>query len=409
MKSLSTALPAAMKALTERYVEQAKHLDAFVESHATKKKKQANRVSFRLTEENMTRFEAMANEVDAYDLAIRNVPITFLVSLVSQYDAFLGNLLRNAFYLKPEMLNTSQRQLTFAELAAFGSLDAAREYVIEKEVETVLRSSHSDQFEWMESRFGIPLRKELASWPCFIEVTERRNLFVHCDGVVSNQYLAVCKAHSAHSAPPAPGDILGVSPAYFDSAYRCLFELGIKLGQVLWRKLSSDQLKQADDNLIQMGFDLLNEERFQLAKELFTFGSKVLKKHSSDIARRVMVINHAIALKALKDDHFKQLIDQEDWSACSDDFQLAVAVLHGRNEDAAKIMKAIGKKGKLSENEYKTWPLFRDFRRTDAFKNSYRQIFGHEFMIEESTETPASRKTREQMAGVYGVNAAVQP
>lgn len=54
-------------------------------------------------------------------LARKTVPRSFLTSLVSHYDAFLGALLRATFYLRPELLNTSEKPLTFKELAAFGS------------------------------------------------------------------------------------------------------------------------------------------------------------------------------------------------------------------------------------------------------------------------------------------------
>ncbi len=47
--------------------------------------------------------------------AIQIIPRSFLTSLVSHYDAFLGNLLRAVFYLKPEVLNTSERQFSFKD------------------------------------------------------------------------------------------------------------------------------------------------------------------------------------------------------------------------------------------------------------------------------------------------------
>jgi hypothetical protein len=55
------------------------------------------------------------------------VPRSFFVNLVSQYDAFLGSLIRALLLAKPEVLNASDRALTFSELLAFGSIDAARD------------------------------------------------------------------------------------------------------------------------------------------------------------------------------------------------------------------------------------------------------------------------------------------
>lgn len=89
----------------------------------------------------------------------------------------------------------------------------------------------------MENNFKIPLREGLEVWAKFIEITERRNLFVHCDGIVSKQYLEVCNKHGFDfSKPLSVGEKLDVVPDYFESAYECLFEVGVKLGHVLWRK-----------------------------------------------------------------------------------------------------------------------------------------------------------------------------
>ncbi|NTU45916.1 MAG: hypothetical protein HGA99_10465 [Chlorobiaceae bacterium] len=394
LRSFEKALSPTMTTLRNSCVSHGKKMDAFVESHGINKKKQDGHMAFELKEEDAKKFEKLADEVTSYVMATRNVPIAFLVALVSQFDAYLSNLLRSLFYLKPELLNASQRQLTFSELMAFPSLDAARDHVIEKEVESILRSSHVEQFEWMESRFGVPLRKDLPIWPQFVELTERRNLFVHCDGVVSSQYVAICQKHDGlPDERVCVGDALNVEPKYFSSAYQCLFELGVKLGHVLWRKMCPNELEAADEHLNSLCFDLLVEEKYGLAKVILHFATNTLKKHSSDIERRVFVINHAIALKHLKEDSFKTLLANEDWSACRQEFQLAVAVLHDEYSKAALLMGAIGSTGKPGEQEYRTWPLFREFRCSQEFRKAYFELFGKEFMVEETAESPKKSRT----------------
>jgi hypothetical protein len=127
------------------------------------------------------RFE---NRVHRTTLAYDLVPRGFLVSLISQYDAFLGSLIRQLFKIRPEILNSSASTLTFSQLSEFGSIDDARNFVVDKEVESVLRKNHTEQFDWLESKFGLRLREDLKAWPAFVEVTERRNLFVHTNGVI---------------------------------------------------------------------------------------------------------------------------------------------------------------------------------------------------------------------------------
>ena len=118
---------------------------------------------------------------------------------------------------------------------------------VEKEIESVLRKSHTEQFDWLENKFGLKLRVDLKVWPVFVEVTERRNLFVHSNGMVSHQYLEVCKRHGSIPDPDIiPGKVLSVTRPYFDAAHECLFEVGVKLAQVLWRKVQPSDLEHSD-------------------------------------------------------------------------------------------------------------------------------------------------------------------
>ena len=81
------------------------------------------------------------------------VPRSFVVSLASAFDAFLGQLLASLYRSKPELLTNSDRTLTLPQLTALGTIAAASDYVITKEVETVIRKSRPEQFGWLEKRF----------------------------------------------------------------------------------------------------------------------------------------------------------------------------------------------------------------------------------------------------------------
>lgn len=240
------------------------------------------------------RYKRLDGQIHKALLARKAVPRSFLVSLISHYDAFLGSLIRILFLVKPETLSASEKNITFAQLVEFESIEDAREYVIEKEVETVLRKSHSEQFDWLETKFGLELRKGLDVWSDFIEVTERRNLFVHNRGIVSNQYLDVCRKHGVgFENEPQVGEELTVPPEYFNSAFEYIFEIGVKLAHVLWRKVQPEDRAAADNDLIEIGLDLLTEERFDLARKVLDFSTKTLKKFSDEQTRLIFVINRA--------------------------------------------------------------------------------------------------------------------
>jgi hypothetical protein len=326
-------------------------------------------------------WKRLSRSYEHFKLARILMPRSLLVSLVSQYDAYLGRLLRLVFLQKPEILNGSDRKLSFESLSSFTSIDEAREYILEKEVEGLLRSSHSDQFKWMERTFDLPLTKGLHSWPLFMEITERRNLFVHTDGVVSSQYIAVCRQHKCTlEADVVEGKVLNVPQKYFEDAHATIYEIGVKLGHVLWRKLFPEDRETADSHLTNLCFDLIDQGKYALAIRILDFACEELKKFSSEVHQLTFVVNRAQAHKWSGDpDRCRRIMKSVDWSAKGDQFRLADAVLAENWDAAAKAMRRIGKSGSVDQTDYRDWPLFRDWRKQDAFLKAYAEIFGEEF------------------------------
>lgn len=329
-------------------------------------------------------FRAVVRKLALAVSAQNQTPRALFVAMVSAFDAYLGQLLRSVFMLKPEMIRASQRSLSFAELVEFDSIDAAREHIIADEVENFLRESHIEHFNWLESRLKLPLRKDLPSWAMFVEVTQRRNLYVHCDGVVSQQYINICRNNGVPLEGVEVGRGLTINSTYFDRAFSCLFEIGVKLAHVVWRKLAPHQLGPADDALNMVCFELLQNERYELAHNLLTFATSTLKKHKCALNRRMFVINLAIAAKFGMIGDVSQCLEAEDWSDCAMPFALAKAVLEDDYSTAVSHMKAIGPNDRLvSRYAYDTWPLFKEFRETDEFREAYKELFGESFVIEQ--------------------------
>jgi hypothetical protein len=320
-------------------------------------------------------------------LASDIIPNLFIVALVSQFDAFLGHLLKSLFILKPELLVGSEKILTLSDLISLGTIENATNHILDKEIESVLRKSHIDQFSWMENKFSVKLKADLELWPIFVELTERRNLIAHTNGEVSDQYLSICKNNGVKfDRDYKKGELLRVSRGYFQAAYACLFEIGIKLSQVLWRKVRPDQIQDAENNLLRVTYKLLTLEKNKLAANLLDFALLTIKKFSCEEHRLMMIINRAQAYKWKGDENScKEILSKQDWSACDLRFHLAVAVLNNEFSTAADLMK---KMGCNPEVDYQHWPLFKYFIKTDEFLNTYLDIFGKPFLhIEEILRT----------------------
>lgn len=313
------------------------------------------------------------------------VPSSLLVTLVSRYDAFLKRLIRTMVLTCPSLLKSSDRTLSLGSLIELGDFENAKEYLIEKEIEFVLRKSHGDQFSWLESTLNMKLREDLPSWQTFIELTERRNLIVHSDGIVSHQYLAICRDHSISVESCAVGQKLEVPPDYFRAACDCIVEFAVKLTHVVWRKLLPLDRKAADSALNQTCFELLIHENFLLAHELLRFATLILKKHASERYRLMFLVNLAQSLKWLdREAECRALLEKEDWTAKGLDFQLCVSVLQEKYSDSVAIMRQIGKDGFVNADAYRDWPIFRKARKDNTFQEGYKDVFGEEMQLGES-------------------------
>jgi len=311
--------------------------------------------------------------------AIHAVPRSLLVALVSELDTFIGGLIRILFLVQPQTLKASGQTLTFAQLTEFGSIEAAREHIIEQEVDLVLRKDHAGQFEWFEKKFDIKLAPGLPLWTAFIELTERRNLFVHNDGVVNGQYLTKCGAHDAVPKGVERGHALDADATYFETAHGTVFQLGVGLAHTLWRKVQADECELADSHIAGVVlFDLIDDDRLDLAVSMGELALHTFKKRfKTEASRRMLVVNLAQAHKWNGNhERCRELVASEDWSASEDKYRLAVAALEDRLDDAVSIARRIGPHNPPEKAGYRNWPLFRNLRLHEPFRVAFEEIYG---------------------------------
>lgn len=386
IESQADIVPLVMGLISTKLIQESRHVDKYIKTNGIKEGGTEEDEKLLIPNDYIKGFLELTEKVDTTSLAYRLLPLNFVVSFVSQFDAYIGRLIRTMFEERPELLNSTEKSIQLSSILEFDNIEEAKDYIIEKEVESVLRESHLKQFKWLENKLSIPLRKDLPSFSDFIEVTERRNLFVHCNGVVSRQYLDTCKENNVIGLNKIKiGNKLNADPGYYQKCYNVLFEIGVKLGQVIWRKLNPNELAEADAQLNNVCYQLLRKGHYKLALNLLTFATETLKKHSDKEIEYIFTINKSLAYYLSdKKDEANKILEKEDWSATNDKFKLSKAVLNENYIEAIKIMKTIGSNNDhINRDAYREWPLFRDFRKRDDFKTSYKEIFGEELIYVE--------------------------
>ena len=306
-------------------------------------------------------FRSLSRVNPARELVARS----FVLTAVSQFDAYVGNLIREFYKKRRSILNIHSKSLTYEEILKAGSVEIIERQLVDGEVESVLRKSHADQFDWLEKHFEIPLRKDLDSWRKFIELTERRNLFAHANARVSAQYVKVCSNHGVDKKRIEPkGKELFVSSEYFSDVYATLYEIGFKLGQVLWRKICPEDAQKSDKQLVDATYELIVNEHYSLAKELIQdFTATIPAVNRSDAITKTLILNIAQCEKWLG--HEKScisILEKVDWSASSERFLGAVATLKDDFSTAKRYLSSAIRSQELEWEDIDNWPIFRRFR-----------------------------------------------
>ena len=310
------------------------------------------------------------------------------MGLISSYDSFLAKLIRTIFLTKPEILSSSERNISFKDLVEIGSVEMARERIIEKEIETIMRNNHVDQINWLENKLGLKLKQNQDLWRSFVELCERRNLVTHSDGVVSSQYVSVCREQGVDVSQVKIGDKLDVSPDYYKKATRTVFEIGVKLVQIVWRKMLPGEIEEAARELNMVAYELLTRRRYRLASVILRFALMEMQKQGSEAIRKQMIVNYANAEKLQGNiEEAQKIIDKEDWSAANDSYKICIAAVKGDTKTVLTLMKSVVDSGLMQIADFRVWPVFVSLRAEAEFVRAFEGAFGEKLVADKEAST----------------------
>lgn len=347
--------------------------------------------------------DALAEEsrlLEAHPIEV--VMKSVFIGIFSEYDHFIGQLLKAIYAANPALYKGLKREISLTDLLDFISIEDIKRDILEKEIDAFRRDSYIEQFTSLERMFEIKTLTAFPEWPHFIEMAQRRNLLTHNGGYVSQQYLVVCqKQKVVFPALPSIGSQLHLDGQYLGDALLIVSKVAFMLAHTLWRKIAPCDIDVSNEEVNSSIYDLLKRQRWRVAAAFGDFAlTEPMKKSVKDIHLRIRIINQAIALKNLKRTlEAKNLLDSIDWSASLREFSLAKAVLAENHSEAARIMLDIGRQGELIDQlAYHTWPLFNEFRGTVEFQQAYEAIFGTPFMQKISEEVQKEDAAKDRPA-----------
>ncbi|HVZ93348.1 MAG TPA: hypothetical protein VG797_02450 [Phycisphaerales bacterium] len=309
-----------------------------------------------LTAKLVTFVETARRRTPSHGHTLRTSALMLAVSLL---DALFADLLQLYFVKYPSSLDGEEHKISFSEICSLGSIDAARELVLHRKIESILRRSCRKQIEYFTARLKIDLSDLVPYLSILDETVQRRHVWVHNGGRVNKLYLA--NVDEKYSKQFAEGETLPVDAQYLRRAIDRVNLAGVVISQQCWRKWLPSETRFADSALADNVFDTLCDKRYVAAQYLGKYACRVVA--SSDESRRNTILNYAQAFRwAGKPERAKSIVLEHDWSSCNMRYRIAAMVLSDEVSEAIKILPLAIAAGELSVHHLREWPIFQSFR-----------------------------------------------
>lgn len=285
---------------------------------------------------------------------------SLLVTTVGACEVFLGDTMRAFLRARPEALNTSEAKFSFSEVARFESMQAFRDYSINRQVDAVLRQgSFEDWMKWFDDKLRIKYDQITSRGRDVREVFQRRHIHVHNDGMVSELYLL--KVPDLEN-PPTLGEYLEISPPYLTSAIDHLRDFAIVLIVTIGRKLFKKDAEERiaiNDLAVNSIYEHLKAGKYRCVVELFDKLHGGLENEGDRLLTR---INQWIARSRLGDPKVDEEIRHWDTTTLDGRFKLAKMALLEDHRSAASLAGELIERREITRRDYQEWPLLQQVR-----------------------------------------------
>jgi len=329
------------------------------------------------TIDKLIEFNKLAKRIDKYHASRTILPKSNVLTLIMIYDNFFVSLLKQVFKIRREMLTRLRAGVSADEIVGCDNKEQIENLIIEKNLETLMYKSHSDQIMWLEESFGITLDKKILN--DFLFVTALRNVVAHNNGKVNEIFRKNIRGYGIKIKEKLEFSDL-YCPCRIRKYTRAMIHFSIHLYTVLSKKIFKNDVENIDDFVNNICFEFLQDKNAQMAIDILEPIIKDKKKSANSEMLFMFSINLAIGYKlAKKENKMSDVLSSLDWSNCDDKFRFARAVLTEDNKKIYDFME------KFSDEKwkvyYKEWPLFYFIRESTEFREKYKEMYSEEYVI----------------------------
>lgn len=286
-----------------------------------------------------------------------------LISLVSAVEWFLSQIIHRHLELQPHSELIKDRSLKFSDLQAMGTIEDAKNYLVDLRIEEVLRGNFSSWIKFLKENLNLSMSYLADDNDYLVEICQRRNLFVHNGGKVNNIYLKMVPDTVRENY--RIGETIRISQKYLDESIGRFERFLLLVALELWKKILPED-EERGDTIIHLSYENLLKERWGISKSLSLF--LIQDKQLSESSRLIGQVNYWLSLKF--QDDFKgarKEIEKADFSAKDEKFILAKAALLDKEEEVFEILSRLVESQRITLDEVQEWPLLEGIRKSERF------------------------------------------
>lgn len=205
------------------------------------------------------------------------------------------------------------------------------------------------------------------------EIVARRNALIHNGGRADEQYLKQAP-HAFQPEGAKAGRTLLVPTAYLNRSVEVALLFTFSLSQNAWRKWQRHR-KAADEAVNALIYENLRQRRYPIVVEL---AQMAIDLHMDWRREQYVWVNWAIALREQGkiDEMITALVSLERRKKRLWQIEIALNVLHRRDETVRCLLQEAAQKGKLHKEISLSWPLFDPVWEETWFKNLFNVSHG---------------------------------
>ncbi len=287
-----------------------------------------------------------------------------LMMLLIKYEEMIMGVFRWVIRSYPEAY-LSDKKISYSEILEIDSqIDSVKEILVNQEIDEIMRKPISDWYKILNEKHKINFGVLSDYFDEFKEVYYRRNIVVHNNGVVNNDYIKSVKEEYRKNVKK--GEFLEVEEQYlkksFDIAYIMLY------GTILCVAKLSSSKEEIYDSIEDMAFQHMIDGEWKISKFIYKYIMEECKKELATADYERIKINYWLSIKNMEGlASIQDEVKKYDVSAMEGKYKVAKACLLDEYNEINRLLENyLGNEVRTSDVEY--WPLFLQYRKNKAYK-----------------------------------------